>query len=126
MQKGSYNKDGSESKGFQLTRGQSEPLPGLVGKATDINEATITNTEYVRVQIACREVTQVPTMAEGTLGLMIYDFFEREVEATEGNRMEKVPTKIQESGDPPSPKRHRMETLRNVEKDKSNEGKEST
>jgi hypothetical protein len=75
MQKGSYNKDGSESKGFQLTRGQSEPLPGLVGKATDINEATITNTEYVRVQIACREVTQVPTMAEGTLGLMIYDFF---------------------------------------------------
>jgi hypothetical protein len=94
-------------------------VAGLVGKAIDIDEATRTNSEYVRVQIACREVTKVPVVAEGTLGLMIYDFsFEREMEAAEGNKMEKIPTKNHESGGPPSPKRPRVETPRHVEKEK--------
>jgi hypothetical protein len=53
----------------------------------------------VRVQIACREVTKVPAVAEGTFGLMIYDFsFEREMEAAEGNKMEKIPTKNHDLG----------------------------
>jgi hypothetical protein len=51
----------------------------LVGKTIAINESTRYNPEFVRINIACREVEVVPKCAEGDLGMFIYDFlFERE------------------------------------------------
>ncbi|CAL4964223.1 unnamed protein product [Urochloa decumbens] len=52
---------------------------GLVGKTLEIDEKTRYRDDYVRMRIACRDVTQVPEVAESSLGLFIYDFFfERE------------------------------------------------
>jgi hypothetical protein len=53
---------------------------GLVGKAVVVDEKTRLKNEVVRVKIACRYVVQVPAVAEGSLGMWLYDFFfEREV-----------------------------------------------
>ncbi|WVZ71628.1 hypothetical protein U9M48_020195 [Paspalum notatum var. saurae] len=53
---------------------------GLVGKTLEIDEKTRYRNDYVRVRIACRDVTQVPAVAESSLGLFIFDFsFEREM-----------------------------------------------
>ncbi|CAL4976870.1 unnamed protein product [Urochloa decumbens] len=52
---------------------------GLVGKTLEIDEKTRYRDDYVKMRIACRDVTQVPEVAESSLGLFIYDFFfERE------------------------------------------------
>uniref|UniRef100_A0A0A9F483 Uncharacterized protein n=1 Tax=Arundo donax TaxID=35708 RepID=A0A0A9F483_ARUDO len=49
--------------------------------------------EYVRIKIGCRDVTKVPELAEGCLGLHFYDFhFERELEVDP--TPPKVPTAI--------------------------------
>lgn len=48
---------------------------GLVGKTISIDEKTRHKNDYVRVKIACRDVTLVPASTESSLGLMIYDFF---------------------------------------------------
>lgn len=54
---------------------------GLVGKVIEIDEKTRFRHDYVRVKIACRDITKVPRTAESALGLSIMDFhFEREVE----------------------------------------------
>lgn len=53
---------------------------GLVGKTVEIDEKTRFRNDYVRVKIACRDISQVPAVAESSLGMKIYDFsFEREV-----------------------------------------------
>ena len=53
---------------------------GLVGKVLEIDVKTRLRPDYVRVRIACRDVTKVPRKALGTLGLCLHDFiFEREV-----------------------------------------------
>jgi len=55
-------------------------IGGLVGKVLAIDEKYRFRTDYVRINLACRDITQVPAVAESTLGLKIYDFFfEREV-----------------------------------------------
>jgi hypothetical protein len=46
-----------------------------VGKTLEIDEKTRYRNDYVRMRIACRDVTQVPAVAESSLGLFIYDFF---------------------------------------------------
>ncbi|CAL4952032.1 unnamed protein product [Urochloa decumbens] len=48
---------------------------GLVGKTVAIDESTRFKPEYVRMQIACRDLKEVPASAEGTLGLNIFDFY---------------------------------------------------
>lgn len=54
---------------------------GLVGKVLEIDEKTRFRHDYVRMKIACRDVTKVPRTAESALGMSILDFhFEREVE----------------------------------------------
>lgn len=54
---------------------------GLVGKVVEIDEKTRVRNEYVRVRIACRDVSIVPCTVESSLGLFIYDFhFEREIQ----------------------------------------------
>lgn len=55
-------------------------IGGLVGKVLAIDEKYRFRTDYVRINLSCRDITQVPAVAESTLGLKIYDFFfEREV-----------------------------------------------
>lgn len=64
---------------------------GLVGKTIEIDEKTRLRNDFVRVKIACRDVTKVPASAESTLGMLIYDFFyEREVPEEEQNEGIKV------------------------------------
>ena len=47
----------------------------------DIDEKTRFRADYVRVKIACRDISRVPKTTDGALGLYIYDFtFEREVQ----------------------------------------------
>lgn len=51
----------------------------LVGAAVEIDEKSLTRVDYVRMKIACRDVTKVPQFAEGAIIPFIYDFeFERE------------------------------------------------
>lgn len=58
---------------------------GMVGKVTEIDEKTRFGVDYVRLRIACRDITKVPKTTEGVLGLTLYDFsFEREI-FEEGN-----------------------------------------
>jgi hypothetical protein len=74
----------------------------------DIDERTRLRSEYVRMRIACKNVRQVPAIAEGTLGLKIYDFqFEREVmEEPEVDRL-KAGVKSTGHATQPSPKKAR-------------------
>lgn len=48
---------------------------GLVGKTIEIDETTRNRNDFVRIKLACRDVSQVPNSAENTLGMLIYDFF---------------------------------------------------
>jgi hypothetical protein len=51
----------------------------------EIDEKARFRVDYVRIKIACRDLTKVPKTAEGVLGITVYDFgFEREIE-TESN-----------------------------------------
>lgn len=53
---------------------------GLVEKVIAVDEGSQYRYDYVRLHIACRDVTRVPKTAEGTLGLNIIDFsYEREL-----------------------------------------------
>jgi hypothetical protein len=53
---------------------------GLVGKVTEIDEKARFRVDYVRMKIACRDITKIPKTAEGVLGISLYDFgFEREI-----------------------------------------------
>lgn len=53
---------------------------GLVGKVVEIDEKSRFRSDFVRMKIACRDVSKVPRKAKGTLGMAIHDFiFEREV-----------------------------------------------
>lgn len=54
-------------------------MGGLVGKVVEVDEKARYRLDYVRVKIACRDVTKVPKTAEGVLGMTLYDFgFERD------------------------------------------------
>lgn len=57
---------------------------GLVGKVMEIDEKTRFKLDFIRMKIACRDVTRVPRTAEGTLGIYVKDFiFEREIQDDE-------------------------------------------
>lgn len=52
----------------------------LVGATVEVDEKSLARTDYVRVKIACRDVSKVPPTAEGAIIPYMYDFgFEREV-----------------------------------------------
>jgi hypothetical protein len=72
---------------------------GLVGKTVAIDESTRHNAEFVRVKIACRNVLEVPPIAEGTLGLNLFDFhYETETCIKEQGDKTKEGVKISEEG----------------------------
>lgn len=78
---------------------------GLVGKVLEIDEGTRYRYDYVRMRIACRDVTRVPKTAEGTLGLYIIDFgYEREIPEDRSERTLKSGIKITEDARPPPKK----------------------
>jgi preprotein translocase subunit YajC len=43
-------------------------LEGLVGKVIEIDEKTRFRPDYVRMKIACRDVSKVPNKAQSALG----------------------------------------------------------
>jgi hypothetical protein len=52
----------------------------LVCRTLEVDKSTLSKTDYVRVKIGARDVSKVPEIVEGSIGLYIYDFFfEREV-----------------------------------------------
>jgi len=81
---------------------------GLVGKVMEIDEESRFRYDYVKLKIACRDVSKVPKTTEGTLGLYIVDFeFEREIPDGKGERLlMKSGIKVGEDAQPPqkSPK----------------------
>lgn len=79
---------------------------GLVGKVTEIDEKARFRVHYVRLKIACRDVSNVPKTVEGTLGMSLYDFgFEREIFEEGNEKILKSGIKISE--DQPPNKKHR-------------------
>lgn len=82
---------------------------GLVGKVAEIDEKARFRVDYVRLKIACRDITKVPKTAEGVLGLTVYDFgFEREILDDGKEKFLKSGIKVTE--DQPPNKKFRNET----------------
>ncbi|CAN6332099.1 unnamed protein product [Urochloa humidicola] len=95
---------------------------GLVGKTMMIDEKTRLKSDYVRMRIACRDATKVPTSVEGTLGLKIYDFFfEREVLDEMPEDGAKIGVQADAPSGQPNPKRVRL-TGESGQKDGSESG----
>jgi hypothetical protein len=64
---------------------RSKPTLGyvgsLVGIAREVDKSTLHRADYVRIEIAAREVAKVPEVVEGAIETYLYDFFfERELE----------------------------------------------
>lgn len=96
----------------------------LVGKVLAIDERCRSRSNFVRIKLACRDVSRVPAVAESTLGLRIYDFsFEREVEESSSNDTLRAGEKIGDPSNQSSSKKPRMEEPR-VDKDKNLMGSE--
>jgi len=76
----------------------------------EIDEESRFRYDYVRLKIACRDVSKVPKTAEGTLGLYIIDFeFEREIPDGKGERMLRSGIKVGEDAQPPQKKKNPKE-----------------
>lgn len=83
---------------------------GLVGKVIEIDEGSRYRYDYVRMKIACRDVTRVPRTAEGTLGLQLIDFeYERELYDDNGTKVLKSGIVVTEDQQPPA-KRTKADT----------------
>jgi hypothetical protein len=84
---------------------------GLVGKVLEIDEKSRLRPEFVRMRIACRDITKVPRKAKGTLGLAIHYFiFEREVQQSESGRVLSSGIRVGESDTQPPPKKQKVES----------------
>ncbi|KAG2564270.1 hypothetical protein PVAP13_8KG244700 [Panicum virgatum] len=95
---------------------------GLGGKTMAIDEQTRFKPEFVRVKIACRDITKVPSSAECNLGLFIYDFF-FDLEASDqlGHNTQNVATKVGDHESQPSQKKMRTEDSMRPEAQKGHE-----
>lgn len=96
---------------------------GLVGKTMDIDEKTRNRSNYVRVKIACRDVTQVPPSAESSLGLMIYDFFfEREVLEEPNKDKNKIGVQTDSATEQPVNKKLKTEEYKQMKNNEPSKG----
>jgi hypothetical protein len=78
---------------------------GLVEKVMEIDESTRFRHDYVRMRIACQDVTKVPRTAQSTLGLFIHEFtYEREVEVEENEKMFKGGIRVSSNDQQPKSK----------------------
>ena len=76
---------------------------GLVGKVVEIDERSRYRYDYVRLRIACRDVTRVPKSAESILGMYLIDFrFKREVGLDNGSKVLKSGIMVGDPDIPPS------------------------
>lgn len=83
---------------------------GLVGKVLEIDEKTRLRHDYVRMKIACRDISKVPRTAESTLGLFLHDFYyEREVEVEGPERILNSGIKVTEGDQPPPSKKYKTD-----------------
>lgn len=83
---------------------------GLVEKVMEIDEKTRLRPEYIRMRIACRDVTKVPRKAEGTLGLCLHDFiFEREVQDSDNVRVLSSGIRVSTGDSQPPSKKYKAE-----------------
>lgn len=88
-----------------------------MGKTVTIDEKTRHKIEYVRVKIACRDITRVPASAESSLGMMIYDFFfEREVIEENDKEKTKIGLQADTAADQPALKKMRTEEDQNYKR----------
>lgn len=84
----------------------------LVGKVLEIDEKTRFKHEYMRVRIACRDITRVPRSAESTLGIYLRDFyFEREVEVGEAGNPINSSIMIADKDQPPPTKKCKVDEV---------------
>lgn len=91
---------------------------GLVGKVMEIDEKSRYIVDYVRLKIACRDISKVPKTAEGVLGLTVYDFgFEREIAEDNNEKVLKSGIKVTE-GQPPNKKPRAEGAYDNLKNDK--------
>ncbi|XP_066358946.1 uncharacterized protein [Miscanthus floridulus] len=73
----------------------------------EIDERTRFKADYVRVKIACRDVTKVPKTADAMLGIYEFEFsFEREVPETQTGRMLTSGIKVGEKEPPVKKYKH--------------------
>lgn len=81
----------------------------LVGVTVEVDDRSLSRIDYVRMKIACRDVSKAPPVAEGAIIPYLYDFsFEREVVIPAQTPSDSV--KIPASSNPqPSPKKPRLE-----------------
>ena len=87
----------------------------LVGVSLEIDQATLHKPEYCRVLIGCRNVHDLPQVAEGVLGDYFYDFyFEVDNIVVEGPSKQSGKTAV-DNRNAPSPKRTRFEASSSVE-----------
>jgi hypothetical protein len=76
---------------------------GLVGKVIEIDECSRYRYDYVRLRIACRDVSKVSKTAESTLGMYLIDFdFEIEIPKESGPKVLRSGIKVGEH-EPQSP-----------------------
>lgn len=82
----------------------------LVGKVLEIDEKTRFRHDYVRVRIACRDITKVSRSAESTLGIYLHDFiYEREVEVEGTDQNLNSGIMISDREQPPSAKKFKAD-----------------
>lgn len=85
-------------------------MGGLVGKVLEIDEKTRLRHDYVRMKIACSDITKVPRTIESTLGLFIKDFhFEREVEVDGSERTLHCGIRVIEGEQAPPSKKYKAD-----------------
>lgn len=83
---------------------------GLVGKVIEIDECSRYRYDYVRLRIACRDVSRVPKTAESTLGMYLNEFdFEREIPDESGPKVLRSGIKVGEHEPQPPAKNPRAE-----------------
>jgi hypothetical protein len=67
----------------------------------EIDEKSRFRMDYVKLNIACRDVSKVPKSTKGTLGLCLYDFgFEREIPKDDNAKAVKATVKVGEDQRP--------------------------
>lgn len=80
-----------------------------MGVTVEVDDKSLARSEFVRMKIACRDITKVPPVVEGAILPYLYDFeFERDVVIPVKPPVETVQVPIGGSNIHPSPKKPRL------------------
>lgn len=92
-----------------------------MGKVLEVDDGTRYRYDYVRLCITCRDVSRVPKIVEGTLGMYLMDFgFEREVPHNGGVKVLKSGIKVGDQESWPPARRTKPEQTAANQSDKGN------